>query len=335
MNFRIILKRELIFSLVILLLSVSCNKKVRLTVNDLAVLTNAKVEKIVAQKRYKVLSQGLQDVFFVNQTDANKLLVVDKAMTSPKVILEKKFTKEWHGLAVKFINPGLAYSHIFLVLKNSTTNKFKLVLLSYTGFEQSFDLTEKDLKALFIYKNPKRAGEEYIEINGLSYRFDSFNYIETILEMPLFFLDKIVFGNEEGWIILRNKGGFSGRSYISLSFPNLSSSSMSNSIGLTKKINTVKLYHPGKQLYSIDKIYRAARYPTIEITKQPFNSGSKMRLPLKILPSAGKMLLRISYNYRGTMMNWPTKLALKKSHSHIVKDQQGFPAYIIDLAKLK
>ena len=119
-----------------------------------------------------------------------------------------------------FINPGLRYSHV-LIFHKTVENQYRLSIFDSNNFTQSFTIEKEDLKTLEVIKNPQSPYDEMIKISDVTFRFDSFRYIESFIEKPLGYLKSIDFDGMSSAITLQNRGGYTGRAVFTIGFPDL------------------------------------------------------------------------------------------------------------------
>jgi len=325
---------SIIFFIITFLGWFNCKKKsLYIEKTDIARLTNQENISIQIRKKFNVYGSSLVENVILFQSNENFYLGIftDKKSNNKNYELIQKIelSKEYKTKKIMFINPAIDYSHIVLLQQNKQDKKYSLYLLSTNGLKQRIQLKKNTLKKVYIEKNKKAPYDEMIFIEDSIYRFDSMQYIETFYDSPFPFIKKIKIDNENSYVKIINRGFYAPRSYITLSFPDLSAKNFHEYVKFVQKIPTVRLYAPGKFVYKKTKTGKTrgvTKYYMIEITKSPFLNRYSVNLPIFFKKGLGRILLRISYSYQGNMINWPLD---SQEAEFIKKDQQNYKAYVI------
>ncbi|TGK08514.1 hypothetical protein EHO58_07935 [Leptospira selangorensis] len=125
-------------------------------------------------------------------------------------------------------------------------------------------------------------------------------------------------------IWFKNRGSYSGTTYISLSFP------QGGRVEVDSGKEGLRYYSPGSSVYSFEKKYINSKVPLLEITKEGWARNHKYGVRFKYTPtddSIPNLLIRSSSkSYRDTI-NLPTDYSSVKTEI----DQQGFKSYPLPL----
>ena len=315
------------FLLSILITLAACNRSPYISKSEISKLTGDIVEKLLKKKAYNVDNNPDNEQSIVYTTPKGKSLAIFKKRKEKFTLLRKEALGDVKLLGFKFIKTSFDYSHISMVYQKNIT--YYLHLLDSVKFQQKFEIKKEKLKKIQFQADPTNPRDEMLFIGETIYRYDSFRYIETLPESPLFAISKLTKNGEDSWIIMKNIGAFTDQAIITISFPDLKGKDFRKHLKLTKKIRSVKLYRPGYVLYLRDKTRRGGTYPSIEINKLSYLRNSLMRLPLFMSKEVGRILVRTVFRYRGRLYEWPLKND-NESDSMLVTDQQGYAAYEIN-----
>lgn len=324
--------KSILFILLFSAIFANCKEKKqspKIDEDTIASKTGKEIDKVIENKLYNVTGDSnLENIVVYKSGERLYLSVFDKKEQSFALIKTKGFDPQSSFMKLMFVNPGLGYSHFFLVLKKEAPY---ILLFDLKNFEQKIPLGEKDLSALYLKKYEDAPNDELILIGKKSYRFDGIKYIENYEDITFPFLQSIQVNGEKSRIIMRNRGAYTGRAFITMSFIDLKGKNYLDYVKQTKDIKTVELFGPGKSMHQKGGGRTRAEHPVIEITKEPWARNQQMNLPLFLKKEAGRFLLRVVYQDRGIAFNWPDENS-DVSRPEIEIDQQGYPAYVIDLA---
>ncbi|TGL34510.1 hypothetical protein EHQ52_08365 [Leptospira koniambonensis] len=125
-------------------------------------------------------------------------------------------------------------------------------------------------------------------------------------------------------IWFKNRGSYSGTTYITLSFP------QGGKVEIDSGKEGLRYYSPGSSVYSFEKKYINSKVPLLEITKEGWARNHKYGVRFKYTPAEDgvpNLLIRSSSkSYRDTI-NLPTDYSSVKTEI----DQQGFKSYPLPL----
>lgn len=290
-----------------------CKKKSPyITKKEIEKLSAESVRELKEVRNYNVSSSpGLENVALYNTAKGSEIGIFRPLEESYEMIWKKVLPAPANKMV--FVNSGLPWSHIMVLTGG---DKKDLLVLGSEGFEQSF--SNVDPTKIFLRKDSHE--RDILLVGDSRLQYNSFEYAERMDDHPFFFMQPVLYNGDDSEIIIENRGSYTTRALFTISFPDLDAKNYQEFVELNRKIDTVKLYRPGVLVHRKDTGKISARYPTIEILKQPFASGAKIRLPLKLKKEAGKMQVRAVYTYHGGVFEWP--------ESSETLDQQNYPVYI-------
>lgn len=319
--------KKLLTLIIIAVLLLFCREKEsetseRITQYEIEKILNIELKSendILENRIYNVdQSSALENIVVFRESEKIHLAVFSRTADGFRKISHFKTVDNAEFRKLTFLKTGSGYSHIVFAVK---TDQNDISLYNSERHIQTFKLTDKEAVSFYIRENDSAPGDEMVQIGERLYRFDSFKYIEVFEDLPLPFLKKVQYSDKEGWIIMQNRGGYTGRAVITLTFPDLKNSDIPEKLALTRDIKTVKMYKAGRSLHYREGRRVTAKYPVIEIIKQPFQRMGNMRLPLKLTPNTGRIHIRAVFNYRGSLEIWPPSTA------DVEKGQQGYYVY--------
>ncbi len=306
----------LVLALVVL---AGCKKSPYITPGEIEKLTGHKVTRVVEKRAYNINeTAALENIITYQAADGTHIGAFSKSAEDYGYLGGYKSAEGEKILKVMFINPALEYSHIMVVAKDAQS-EYLLHLFDRFKPIQTIKVARADVKNVFIEKNDARPKDELLQVGEAVYRFDSQRYIETFRDKPLPWVVKITRAGENSVIEMINRGGYTGRAVITISFPELAGNYREH-VRLVKKIGHVKLYAPGQGAFRSGGGRVRLRAPSIEIIKEPFAKMGRMKLPLFLSDKAGPIQIRAVYKYRGGIFEWP-------EDENLPKDQQNYPAY--------
>lgn len=307
--------------LILLTVLLACSEKKnsgsRLEPADITKFTGKTVEKIFFNKQYNVDHTPELEHVLLYSTEGKLKSAFVKHDKSAYIGTEQILENKGEYLKSQFINTGDGYSHILHIFQNA--DRYSLVIAA-PDFLQEIKASKEEASKLFIQKIQDNKSDEILLVAERVYRFNGLEYTEFNSELPFLFYEGFRREPDGDYINISNRGAFTGRAIITLSFPGAEN----HDLKLRREFSHVKQYSKGAAVhYRGGKSVRTTA-PMIEIVREPFASGARMSLPLTIEPTVQKMLLRAVYTFRGAIMNWPTTG---------VTDQQGYSAMVLDLTE--
>jgi len=128
-------------------------------------------------------------------------------------------------------------------------------------------------------------------------------------------------------IQLKNRGAGVNVAYLSFSFPD------GGSIKISGEGTGYRIYSTGSSIYSIkEKNFSHAKNPLLEITKEGWGRNYKFNATFKLIPIKSgrqKILFRTSAKIAREIVSIPNTY----SSADTIGDQQGFPAYSLEIGK--
>ena len=314
-------KKFLIISIVFMTL-LFCSRNPYISSSEIEELTKVEVSSVTETRSYEVSeNSGMEQVVLYESENGKYIGIFAKQGGKYSLIRNVNVGKNVKILKLMFINPNLPYSHIMIIAKKPEPVMY---LIDDKRLFQKIVLSEKELQKIFVQKGKNE--EEILKIGDLDYRFDSFAYITLSPNQPLFYLEKVTVDGENSWIIVKNKGAYTGSAIITFGFPDLKPEDIPKKLKMIHKLPTVKLYPSGSSVYKKGGGKINIKYPMIEINKEPFGSNFYMKLPLFLDGDIGRIYMRIAFLYRGRRTAWPLK-APQDKNIVVTKTQQGFLAY--------
>ncbi|RME93199.1 MAG: hypothetical protein D6767_01545 [Candidatus Hydrogenedentota bacterium] len=171
-----------------------------------------------------------------------------------------------------------------------------------------------------IQKKSGKVVEEGLKAGSTLYRFNGILWTPFFEDLPFPYLEKIKYDANESWLILKNLGSYTTRFILTIAFPEIKDL---QKIKLTRDIKTVKLYPAGSWVHHKQKGKIALPYTMIEVIKEPFGKGKKIRLPFFMENPNTKILLRGVFSFRGGIESWPQT----QFNESIIQDAQGYFAF--------
>lgn len=306
-----------------------CDKSPYIEAKEISALTGKEVVSLLDRKAFQVSPQkGMENIALFQSSEGLVLALFAKEGGAYQLIRQIKLGSSQKFLKTVFLNTGKGYSHVLIL---TAGEKGGLHLADDHALHQFIAIPEEQLATIFIKKKNPDATSEYLHIGEQDYIFDSFAYIPALKGEPFPYLEDILYHGNESQILIRNRGGYTSRTVITLGFPDLTNETLKEHLGLPVAFPTVKLYPAGSRVYQKGGGRVITRYPIIEIIKEPFGNGTKMKLPLFLEPSAGRVSVRAVFYSGKNRGEWPAS-DLSAENIPMIKGQQGFYAYIYDPA---
>ena len=222
--------------------------------------------------------------------------------------------------------------HVMFITESKDAEKPLYVhLREPLGIQHSLKVPQKLKHQIRIERQSNDVAEEHIVISEEErYFYDGFTYAEGFLDQvrPVFF--DVLYKGESSWIRMVNRGAYSGKVFITFSFPELQGNKdYENFVSFSANIPTVSWLPPGSQVKLTDGTEGYSKTVSIEVTKMPWRGNSWMRLPVKLTKEAGKMLVRAVFYEKNNVRRWPKGRI--KGLTEI--DQQGYHAYVFNPQK--
>jgi hypothetical protein len=217
---------------------------------------------------------------------------------------------------------------MFITVSKDLSKQLFIHLREPLGLQHTIKVSQELKHELRIERQSDDVTEEHIVISDEKRIFyDGFTYAQGFLDQvrPVFF--DVLYKGESSWIRMVNRGAYSGKVFITFSFPELQGNQdYENFIGFSANIPTVNLLPPGSKVKLTDGAEGFSKTVSIEVTKMPWRGNSWMRLPVKLTKKAGKMLVRAVFYEKNNVRRWPTGPIRNLTEV----DQQGYHSYVFN-----
>jgi hypothetical protein len=300
----------------ICLLALSCKKNPHVSKSEIEQLTSAKVEKILAQKKYQLDdSASFEDVTLFETGGKTALAVFTPTEKSYALLRQYAWQQAIAEPKIFFIGIGNKKSQVLITHGSAEKT---LNLFDARDFMQEFIPRSAETANVKITKTEEKPHDELLALGKTNYRFNGVRWIPYGNDEIFPYIETFSVAGEQSLIEIVNRGQFGTRVNLTLAFTDVTAAETANKLKLLKNIPTVHIYKPGFPAHKNGGGTVALPYPLIEIRKDSWPKNGRIKLPL-FMKDIQHFTLRAVYSQRGHNFEWPAGAA----HG-IVKDGQGY-----------
>ena len=182
-------------------------------------------------------------------------------------------------------------NHVMFITESKDAEKpLYIHLREPLGIQHSLKISQKLKHQIRIERQSNDVSEEHIVISEEErYFYDGFTYTEGFLDQvrPVFF--DVLYKGESSWIRMVNRGAYSGKVFITFSFPELQGNKdYENFVSFSANIPTVSWLPPGSQVKLTDGTEGYSKTVSIEVTKMPWRGKLLDEIAGKVNKGSGQ-----------------------------------------------